>query len=113
MKTSSCKAKGRILQQWVRDSILAQFPALEADDVRSTGMGQQGGDVQLSPTARKVFAYEIECKSLARIAVYAFYKQAQTHGKHEPLVVIKANREKPLVLVDADHFFALVRKAGV
>ena len=109
MKAQSAKAKGRKLQQAVRDGILERFPALEPDDVRSTGMGQSGEDVQLSPAARKVFPYSVECKNLAKIAVYNYYDQCMTNcGNHEPLVVIKQNRSKPLAVVDLEHFLDLV-----
>ena len=105
MKTASAKNKGRLLQQWVRDQILSRFPSLTIDDVRSTSMGAGGEDIQLSKAARDLFPYTVECKSNARIAVYKFYEQAQAHGKGEPIVVIKQNRSKPLVIVDAEYFF--------
>lgn len=112
MKPSSAKAKGRVFQQLVRDKILSTFPSLEADDVRSTSMGANGEDVQISPAARKLFPYQIECKSREKVAVYGMYEQAQQHGKSfEPLVVIKQNRCKPLAIVDFDHFMELVKKA--
>jgi hypothetical protein len=68
-------------------------------------MGAGGEDIQLSKAARDLFPYTVECKSNARIAVYKFYEQAQAHGKGEPIVVIKQNRSKPLVIVDAELFF--------
>lgn len=105
MKPQSAKAKGRNLQKWVRDKILAKFPSLEPDDVRSTSMGAGGEDVQLSPAARELFGYTIECKNLAKVAVYNFYEQAKQHGKGEPLVIVKQNGSKPLAIVDADYFF--------
>lgn len=110
MKSQSAKAKGRKLQQAVRDQILSKFPGLEPDDVRSTSMGAGGEDVQLSPAARKLFPYSVECKSLAKIAVFNYYEQACGHGEHEPLVVIKQNRSKPLAVVDLEHFMELVRR---
>lgn len=110
MKPSSAKTKGRMLQQWIRDKILETFPNLKPDDVRNTSSGAQGEDVQLSSAARELFPFQIECKNLAKIAVYKFYEQAQTHGEHEPLVFIKQNRSKPLVLMDAEAFFKLVNK---
>lgn len=109
MKAQSAKAKGRKLQQAVRDTILGTFPSLENDDVRSTSMGAGGEDVQLSPAARKLFPYSVECKNLAKIAVFNYYEQATGHGQHEPLVVIKQNRSKPLAVVDLDHFMELVK----
>jgi hypothetical protein len=68
-------------------------------------MGAGGEDVQLSPAARKLMPFTIECKNMAKIAVYNYYEQAKTHSKGEPLVVIKQNHSKPLVIVDADYFF--------
>ena len=83
---------------------------LEKDDIRSTSMGAGGEDIQLSPAARRKVPYSVECKSLAKIAVYTLYEQAVTNaGKHEPLLIIKANGKKPLAIVDATHFFELVR----
>lgn len=109
--TQSAKAKGRRLQQTVRDSVLRTFPSLEPDDVRSTSMGAGGEDVQLSPAARKLFPYSVECKNLAKIAVFNYYEQSQTNaGNYEPLVVIKQNRSKPLAVVDFDHFMELIKK---
>lgn len=105
MKPSSAKNKGRILQQWVAKKLHEYAPALQEGDVRSTSMGAGGEDVQLSPAARAVYPIQIECKNLAKIAVYDYYRQAATHGGHEPVVVIKQNNCKPLVVVDADYFF--------
>ena len=110
MKPSSAKQKGRLLQQKVRDAVLQSFPQLEPDDVRSTSMGAGGCDVQLSPAAQRAFPYDVECKSLAAIGVYKFYAQAKTHGKLEPLVVVKQNGAKPLAIVDFEHFMELVSK---
>lgn len=106
MKPQSSKAKGRLLQQWVRDKILDLFPVLEPDDVKSTGMGQKGEDVQLSPAARKLFPYSVECKNRTTVSVYAWYKQAKANAPRgtEPILVIKQNRDKPLVILDADYF---------
>ncbi len=105
ISVQSAKAKGRNLQKWTRDLILGLFPSLEPDDVKSTGMGQSGEDIQLSPAARKKIPYSIEAKSRNKMVVYSMYEQAEANsGKHQPLVVLKADRKKPLVLVDAEHF---------
>lgn len=109
MTPQSAKAKGRKLQQWVVDKLLTTNPELSKDDVRSTSMGAQGEDVQLSPAARKMFPYQVECKNKATFSVYKDYEQGCTHGNHQPLLVIKADRKRPLVLVDAEYFFELTR----
>jgi len=110
LKPQSAKAKGRKLQQWVRDQILQRFPTLTLDDVRSTSMGAGGEDVQLSSAARELFTYTVECKNRKAIAVYKDYEQAKTHGLIEPLVILKQNLSKPLALVDAEHFLDLIQK---
>lgn len=104
----SRKSKGRNLQKHVRDAILATFPDLEAADVRSTSMGAGGVDILLSPAAQKRFSWSVECKSLAKIAVYKFYEQAtENKGNLNPLVVMKANHKEPLVLLSLKDFMRL------
>ena len=111
MKPQSAKAKGRNLQKWVRDLLLESFPQLEEDDVRSTSMGCGGEDLQLSPAARKLFGFSIECKNQERLNVWDAYDQASANsGKHEPLLVMKKNRKKPLVVLDAETFVQIIKK---
>lgn len=108
MKISSAKSKGRLLQQDVADKLLAAFPFLHPDDIKSTPMSSSGEDVQLSPAARAVLGLQVECKSHAKHAVYAHYDQCSATGPHNPLVVVKANRRKPLAVVDLDWFIGLL-----
>ena len=110
--TSSAKQKGRKHQQWVRDSILALFPTtLKSDDIRSTSMGCGGEDVTMSPLARSLFPYSVECKAHKSFAIYKVLEQAASNcpKSAEPIAIIKADRQKPLVVVDAEHFFGLVK----
>jgi hypothetical protein len=109
MTPQSAKGKGAALQKWVRDKLMENAPELREGDCRSTSMGSGGEDVQLSPAAREIYPIQIECKNLAKIAVYGYYQQAMTHGPHEPVVIIKQNRSKPLALVDAEWFFKLLK----
>jgi hypothetical protein len=110
LKTSSAKQKGRLLQQWTRDLILKEFN-LSEEDVRSTSMGAQGEDIQFSKAAAERLRISIECKSRDRVAVYGFYDQARenTPAAREPVVVIKQNRRCPLVVIDAEYFFKLLK----
>jgi hypothetical protein len=76
-------------------------------------MGVSGEDVLLSPAARRVLPISLECKSRATISVYGYYEQAKTNAKgYEPVCVVKQNRSSPLVVVDAEYFFDLMRKAN-
>jgi hypothetical protein len=113
MKPQSAKAKGRVFQQHVRDRILEYNPQLEFDDVKSTSMGAGGEDIQLSPAARKLVPLSIECKSRASFAFYKDLEQAQSNTKQglEPVLICKANRKKPVAIVDLEWFLKTVRKA--
>lgn len=112
ISTAARKAKGRKLQQLVRDKVLEAFPSLEPDDVKSTAMGQGGEDVQLSPAARKLFPFSVECKRHKSFAVYGPYEQADANsGSAEALLVIQGDRKKPLVLLDLDYFMKMVKDA--
>lgn len=112
MTPQSAKNKGRFLQKLVRDLILKTFPSLEKDDVRSTPMGSGGEDVQLSPAARKLVPYQIECKNKGRAQVQTWYEQAQGHGNHQPLLVVKQDNCDPLAIVSLSHFIELLSKSN-
>ena len=111
MTPQSAKAKGRKLQQYVRDQILKLYPSLHPDDVRSTSMGAGGEDVQLSYNARLSFPYTVECKNRERIAIYKDFEQTTEHNPAwEPLLVLKSNGKQPLAVVNFDHFLELLRR---
>lgn len=113
--TSSAKQKGRKHQQYVRDKILDLFPkALLPGDVLSTSMGAGGEDIQLSPAARRLFPYSIECKAHKSFAFYKIMDQAAANAPEgaEPLAIIKGDRKKPLAVVDAEHFFKLTKEVS-
>lgn len=114
MTPASCKQKGRKLQQLVRDLILAKFPELHQDDVRSTAMGQGGEDIQLSPRAREILGYTIECKWVEKLNVYQAYEQAAKHkqGSFEPLLVMKKNHKPILAVLSIEHLLDLLEKVN-
>ena len=114
MKPQSAKAKGRNLQKHVVARILHYFKELKPDDVTSRSMGAGGEDILLSPKARQCLPISVECKHNKAIAVYGFYEQAkQNAGEYEPIVVIKQNNSKPLVLLDLDVFLAISKHAYI
>ena len=107
MNTQSAKAKGRRLQQWVRDKLIEQ-KGIKEDDVQSRSMGAGGEDIILSSDARHYFPYSIECKNQEKLNVWKAYEQAQSNsGVYQPLLVIKKNRKQPLIVVDAEYFIEL------
>ena len=110
MRTQSKKAKGRRLQQWVRD-ILIEKLEVHPEDIESRSMGAGGEDLIMSRSAREKFPYSIECKNQESLNIWKSYEQAQQNsGNYEPIVILKRNNVKPLVLVDADYFVELHKK---
>jgi hypothetical protein len=74
-------------------------------------MGVSGADVKLSPLAQDLIPFQFECKNLAKIAVYNYYEQCRTHGIHEPVVIMKQNKSKPLVVIDAEVFLNIISRS--
>ena len=107
MRVQSGKAKGRRLQQWVRD-LLVESLDIHPEDIESRSMGAGGEDLIMSRAARQSFPYSIECKNQEKINVWSAYDQAtENSGNYTPIVVIKRNRSKPLVVIDAESFIDL------
>jgi len=110
MKTQSCKAKGRRLQQIIVADLLDMHPHLTEDDVKSTSMGASGEDVQLSAAARRVLPYSFEAKNQEKLNVWNAMTQARSNTPSEtnPVVVFKKNNEKPHVMISWDLFKRLI-----
>ena len=107
MKTSSAKAKGRRFQQWVRDQLIEQL-GVHPEDIESRSMGAGGEDLIMARAARKKFPFSIECKNQEALNVWKSYEQAEANsGDYEPIVFIKRNNQKPLVVVDAEYFIRI------
>jgi len=110
MKTSSAKQKGRKLQQWMRD-LLIQKLGVHPEDIESRSMGSQGEDLIMARAARKKFPLSIECKNQESVNVWKSYQQAaENSGEYEPIVVIKRNQSKPLVVIDAEYFVSMFKE---
>lgn len=111
---ASAKAKGRRAQQTARDAILAAFPALAPDDVRSASMGANGEDILLSTLARSFVPFSNECKARARAwaDLHQGLAQAASQGTHAPLLVVKADRKPPLAVLPLDALLVLLAGAG-
>ena len=112
MRPASAKAKGRRLQQYLRDRILDVFKGvLRPDDVRSTSMGAGGEDLLLSPLARDCFPYAPECKNVERLNVWAGWDQAKANaGEYEAILVVKRNRSDVLAVISLDHLLEMRRE---
>ena len=107
----SAKAKGRKLQNFVRDELRQAFPELEEDDIKSQTMGMTGEDIVLSPAARKLIPYGFECKNVERLQFWSSVEQAEANCKDEvdPAVVVKKNRKDPMVAIPWNTFIKLIK----
>ena len=109
MLTSSAKAKGRRLQQWMAELLVEQL-GIHPEDIESRPMGSPGEDLIMARAAREKFPFSVECKNQESLNVWKAYEQACANAKgiHTPIVVIKKNKERPLVVIDAETFVDMV-----
>jgi hypothetical protein len=110
MKTSSGKAKGRRLQNKVRDVLLEHFSdKLEPDDIRTAIMGETGEDIKLSPAARRLIPYSFECKNQEKLNIWSSLEQAEENsGDYPPVLIFKRNRSKTYVTIELEEFMKLI-----
>lgn len=116
MRTSSAKAKGRRLQDFIRDTFRYIFKEqLEPDDIKCAIMGTSGTDIVLSPAAKKLIPFDIESKNQENVSIPAALRQASANAKpgRVPLVVFKKNHGKVYVALEYDAFMKLIYKADI
>lgn len=113
MKTSSAKAKGRRCAQEVKELLHKACSALSPGDIVVTPSGVTGPDLHLSPAAKQVYPWAIECKNVESLNVWKALDQAVSHqqgGEEVPLLFFRRNRSKLYVALEAEHFMRLVRR---
>jgi hypothetical protein len=106
MITSSAKAKGRRLQDWVKSKLISKL-GLEKDTdlIRTAIMGESGADVTLISSLRPRFPFSIECKNQEKYkGIYDTIEQARGHGKQPPIVFLKMNHKPTLVVLEAEQY---------
>ena len=110
MRTKSCKAKGRRLQQTIASDLLSRHPRLTPDDIRSTPMGAHGEDVQLSQAAQEAIPFSFEAKNQERVNVWAAIEQSMSNASQgrAPCVVLKKNDTPPFAVIPWRVFLDLL-----
>ena len=74
-------------------------------------MGAGGEDLIMARAARERFPFSVECKNVEKLNVWEAYEQAKSNSNdYEPIVIMKKNQKKPLVVVDADFFISLFKR---
>ena len=110
MKTQSRKAKGRRLQHQFMQLLIEKLD-IDPEDIESRSMGAGGEDLIMSKAARNKFPYSIECKNQERMNIWSAWEQANNNkGIYEPLVVIKKNGVRPLIVLDAENFLEMIKE---
>ena len=107
----SAKAKGRLGQQDIRDSLLQKFPEFEKDDIKSCIMGDSGADIQFSPAARKrlPLAREVKRRKNELKTVYGDIEQAVKHSSGEPVDFYRSDHRPWVVMIGLEHYMDLLR----
>ena len=113
MLIKSAKAKGRNLQNLVRDKLRSIFvgKVLEEDDIKSQTMGMSGEDIVLTPSAKKVIPYSFECKNTERLNLWKSLEQCESNCEdRNPVLVIKRNRSEVYAIIKFDKFLNLIEE---
>lgn len=114
---SSRKQKGRRLQKWVAEKIseLTGLSCGKDEEIESRPMGQSGTDVRLSENVRKIFKFSIECKNSESWSILPTIQQCKDnlYPNTEWLVFFAKNNIKPIVLLDAEVFFDILKHADL
>ena len=111
---ASAKAKGRSLQQWTCQKIseLLNLPWGKDEFIASREASQTGTDIRLIGKAKTSFPYSVECKWQETWSLPAWVEQAKSNQAKgtDWLLVIKKNHMHPLIVMDAERFFELLKK---
>tara|TARA_A100001391_G_scaffold8993_1_gene5738 strand:+ start:5380 stop:5709 length:330 start_codon:yes stop_codon:yes gene_type:complete len=108
MNTRSRKAKGRRLQNQVRETLIERLD-IHPEDIKTAVMGESGEDIIMARQARERFPFSVECKAHERLNIWEAIKQAEDNsGDHTPIVIFKRNRSKTYVTIELDNFLDLI-----
>lgn len=116
MKTRSAKNKGKRLQNYVRDCFRQQFKdILEDGDIESITMGEAGCDIKLSPYAKKLIPFDIECKNQQNISFWQAIEQAEKNSSDDriPMVIFKRNRSKEYCMLRFNDLLKLLYNKNI
>jgi hypothetical protein len=91
---------------------LLALPWGKDEMIASREMGQPGTDVRLIGEAKERFPFSVECKNQEVWSVPAWIEQAKSNQAPgtDWLLVLKKNRIPPVVIMDAERFFTLLKR---
>ena len=117
MRTSSAKAKARNLQKYVVKVFREKWGFDEScgddcytGDIQSVPMGMSKEDILLSPKAKTVVPFSVECKAQEKLSIWSALKQADNNSEDRiPLLVFKRNRSKVYACLELNDLMRLVK----
>jgi hypothetical protein len=117
LNPKSAKAKGRRLQNYVRDKLRELYilkwrklPKLEEDDIKSQTMGMSGEDIVLTPAAKRIIPFSFECKNKERLNIWQSIEQCEDNCNGSiPVVVIKRNKSKVYAIMEFDQWLEVAK----
>lgn len=114
MLTSSAKSKGRRFQQFIAKKIseLLNIPWGPDEQIQSRPGSCNGVDIILTGEANKRFKFSCEAKNQQTWAVHKWIEQARKNEElgRPWLLFAKRNHMKPVVMLDVDVFFDMLKK---
>tara|TARA_R110002020_G_scaffold443766_1_gene655054 strand:- start:41490 stop:41849 length:360 start_codon:yes stop_codon:yes gene_type:complete len=114
MNPRSSKAKGRRLQNALRDLLRIAFPSLEEDDIKGQTMGMPGEDIVLSPLAKRTIPYSFECKNVEKLNIWNALEQAETNCEDRcPVLVFTKNRKATYAAIPLDNLIRLIKESKI
>lgn len=116
----SAKSKGRRLQHWICKQIseLTGYEwgsSGEDKPIESRPMGQSGSDVRMESQVRKLFPFSVEAKNQEKWNIPQWVEQAKENtieGTDWILVVSRNHYKKPILIIDAEVFFSILKKVS-
>jgi hypothetical protein len=114
----SRKNKGRALQQYICKQIADIYEVVfdnqnEQCPIHSREMGNKGVDVILRGEIYNKFKYDIECKNCESPSIKSWIEQSKNNtSENRNFLLFWKHKgiKKPVVILDSEVFFDLIRK---
>ena len=111
MEPASAKAKGRRLQNEIREILLEHFgDRLERDDIKTAVMGESGEDIKRSPLAKRLLPFSFECKNQEKLNIWSAIQQSEDNCPDGdiPIVAFRRNRSDIFVALSFENFLRIL-----
>lgn len=111
MTPRSAKNKGARLQNFIRDLFRVLYTdKLDIEDIEARTMGNSGTDIILTPAAKKLIKFDVECKNVEKLNILEAYRQASANSVSGriPIVFHKKNRTEVYATLSLQNLLILL-----